>query len=804
MKLLPRLRPIDDGDDIDAMNDDTALRGESPSVTPEPKATPAIRRARRNWSLRGAMPTLAVGGGMLAAALAIVIDGIPWWGSLIIGVVWAAVVLIARHGRTLAEWIADRWRLFRRNRRDPMPAELPGHVIDVDGVGVRQDGLTLISVIELATDMAETRNEGGRAITDSTVPLDLLATMMTQYDLHVGIDVVSAGRRVPPGPIRASYSQATRFYAGVAERTTWLVLRLDMMSNRVGISRRGPSRTHGPVTLKNATLRLEQRLGERRIRARAISGDELEQLDRKLLPDLEHVEPQETWRSVSVGETFCTGHILDPRLLTTKVLDRLWSVDSHSTAVVLQMRKDDAAAPARVAGLVRYDTDTDGVHDDEALWRRTGIQRELFFAALPVRERELRLPDVALNELASIEVPIGPAGALLGIDAEGAAITLPFHDATGVPQARQIEACVDLPIAQVMLLRAIGSGASVEVHTSRPDSWAAFDRTLADRKFTIVAPGAPPTADIAVYDGLPIDVLPPRTTMTLLPRGAQPTMATSGSSAAIIEVGPAILDILITGRKPIREVALHPTNEELRYTEVAAASTTAPPAAPVRRASAPDTRRSARAPSDDDLQLPTSEPPRRRTPPRRERNGPSVAARMARGPERGDQTPVPPRRPSVPVVRRMMQPDDQPQQPQSDVSPPKNTQAPQPPAAPLRGGAPADPVRVEQHPVAGPTPSSSSGRHHRDTSPTSPPPRPPVLPSDDEVRAALAARRARIRGELPSEDGQRRASEARRRRPDLDPPTRFPRRSSEDAGSGHDEQHRRRRPHTPLNDASNE
>ena len=60
------------------------------------------------------------------------------------------------------------------------------------GVGVRQgDGFELVSAIELTADPAETRLREGRAFAAETVPLDLLATMMTQYGLDVDIDVAS-------------------------------------------------------------------------------------------------------------------------------------------------------------------------------------------------------------------------------------------------------------------------------------------------------------------------------------------------------------------------------------------------------------------------------------------------------------------------------------------------------------------------------------------------------------------------------------------------------------------------------------
>lgn len=123
----------------------------------------------------------------------------PVWAVVTVIAVAALVAFVSVHGSVLSERIVARWRYFRRRRR--APGGIPGRVIDVDGCGVRQgDGFELVSAIELTADAAETRLRDGRAFATEVVPLDLLATMMTQYGLDVDIDVASIGRRCRPGP----------------------------------------------------------------------------------------------------------------------------------------------------------------------------------------------------------------------------------------------------------------------------------------------------------------------------------------------------------------------------------------------------------------------------------------------------------------------------------------------------------------------------------------------------------------------------------------------------------------------------
>ncbi len=530
---------------------------------------PEIARLQRTVGIRVSLRRALVWAILSATLVALVGGRWPLWAVIGLIVLGALIAFVSVHGTVLSEKIGARYRYLRRRRRPS--SGIPGHVIDVDGCGVRQgDGFELVSAIELTADPAETRLRQGRAFAAETVPLDLLATMMTQYGLDVDIDVVSVGRRVPPGPAyRASYSQGVRFYAAMAERSTWLVLRVNTRRNLEGIVRRGPSRTAGPRALMAATRRLEQRLLERQIRARVLPAEELGRLDGRMTYGADPLAGTENWRDLAHDASFATTYLVDPVRTSTEKLDRWWGLDSDSTSVVLRLRKADAQAPVRISGLVRYDTAVPIVDElDDALVPGNGRQVALLRATLPGGGSSVvDLPSAELGALGDVQIPVGPAGPVWGLSGSEA-LALPLFDGSPVPETLFVEFATELIPLQLVLLRSVGAGASVAVHTDRPAQWATLAATLADPARFRIADGAPGRpADITVFDGAPVDSLPARTVLTLRAPGSAPLRA----NADILVEQASATDVRVRiGRRAPFDVALNPTDEELRYCDVQA------------------------------------------------------------------------------------------------------------------------------------------------------------------------------------------------------------------------------------------
>ncbi len=539
------------------------------------EVSPAIRRARRRVRLDFDLVHVMTWAVLTSLAIAALSTRLPWWALALIGIGSALLAFLALRGRVASRWIRDGIRFLRRRRR-PIDS-LAGETMDVEGAGVRTgDGYVLVAAIELAPVLAETRLHGDRAITNGTVPLELLASMMTQYGIEVDIDVVSTGCRVPEGPaFRASYAQSIRFYSAMAQRSTWLLLRMDMQRSLDGIVGRGPSKVAAPRALAAAARRLEQRLHERQLRARVLTAEELSALDEALLPGRLD-ESSESWRQVRFGPKFSTSYIVDPLQLSTAVLDRLWSVDSDATTVALQLRKGPRGQ-VQISGLVRYETAVVSPESrDPALLHVAGEQRGLLQVTRAGGASSVRaLPAAALGRLDAVDIPIGPAGPVWGRSGDDA-IALPLHDATPVPETLQIEFRTALAIAQLVLLRAVGAGASVEVRTARPDAWVDLRNTIAEpRRFSIAAGNdAQPHADITVYDGIEVVAVPSRTMLVLGPaEGSQlssPDVIVAGARADAVQV-------IVRGNTAM-VIDLAPTSEELRYIGAVHARPVPPPA----------------------------------------------------------------------------------------------------------------------------------------------------------------------------------------------------------------------------------
>ncbi|WP_019201261.1 type VII secretion protein EccE, partial [Tsukamurella sp. 1534] len=542
-------------------------------VRPEGGVHPQVARQQRAVGLRVTLRAALVWAVPSTCFVMIAVTRWPIWAVIVPVVAAALVAFVTVRGATLGDRIAARWRFLRRRRR--APEGLPGTVIDVDGCGIRQgDGFELVSAIELTADVSETRLRDGRAYAADTVPLDLLATMMTQYGLDVDIDVSSAGRRVPPGPAyRASYAQGVRFYSAMAQRSTWLVLRVNTRRNLDGIVRRGPSRTAGPKALMAATRRLEQRLQERRIRARVLPVAELAGLARVMAFGADLPRGDEKWANVEHGNSFATTYFVDPVRMSTERLDRWWGLDSDSTAVVLRLRKASAHAPVDISGLVRYDTSVPILDNlDDALIPMPGRQAEAARATLPGGGSSvLALPSVRLDELPGVAIPVGPAGPVWGISGPDA-VALPLFDASPVPETVQVDFVTDLVAVQLVLLRSVGAGASVAVHTDRPAQWATLAGTLADpSRFRIVDGPDRRPADITVFDGVHVDAVPERTILTVRAPGAAPN---ANADVTVEQRSTSTVTVRIAGRPPL-DVVLNATDEELRYSDVVAQPTAA-------------------------------------------------------------------------------------------------------------------------------------------------------------------------------------------------------------------------------------
>jgi type VII secretion protein EccE len=494
------------------------------------------------------------------------------WVAATILVLIAILLFVPIRGRViLLEWPAVVWAFLRR-RRQALPPVLPA-AVDINVIsgeaGIRWDGDTLVAAVEVAPNLALTREASGHSQTESVLPLALVASLMTQYGLVIDIDVVSSGRHVPPGSAyRTVYSQFVGPRPLVGQRRTWLVLRLNAIVNLDGIVERGPSRVAGPKALAAAAHRVAQRLQQERIRAAALSADELDAMARAILEPVGASENREKWSVVRSGPNFITTYIGHAGMLADGQLDRWWSWRTEDQ--VTTIRLTGAGTPGgiddiQVGVAVRY------VHHGKAhrplpeakLALPTGTQRELLEAALPGGDRSLAavMPTTNFSAVASVAVPIGPSGQILGQLEDGTLVAVPLWDQSGNPKRQRIDANVGVEVAHQLVLRAVvGTGAVVAIHTDDRQRWEGLVATVNDEQQLFYATAGARHCDIAVFDGRTVTTVPARTVLRLLGPGS----IAGGADMTITEGAGQVLEVAIAGAAPVTLWAIR-TREEDRY-----------------------------------------------------------------------------------------------------------------------------------------------------------------------------------------------------------------------------------------------
>lgn len=525
-------------------------------------------RPRGRWIRIPMISALVYGIGVWVTVAFTLAKALPVWAAVMILVVAAVALFIPIRGRVvLVEWLAVVWS-FLKHRRQPLPPELtPATEINVisGNAGVRWDGQTLVAAVEVGPKLALTTESGGRTVSGSELPLSLVVSLMTQYGLDIDIDVVEAGCHVPPGTAyRTVYAQSVGPRPLVGQRRTWLVLRLNALSNLDSIVERGPSRSAGPKALAAAAHRTVQRLQQEQIRAHALSAEDLDAMGDVLLAPVGAVDNQEKWSYIRSGPNFITTYVGSPESLAHGQFDRWWSWRTEETVTVIRLTGAGGVADVQVGVLIRY------VHHGKAykplaearLSRPTGIQRQMLDAGLPSGDRalEARVPTVAFPAVRDVRVPIGPSGQILGQLDEGTLAAVPLWDQSGSPKRRRIDARVGVEVARQLVLRAVVTGAVVAIHTDDRQRWEGLVATVNDDQRLFYATAGARTCDIAVFDGRTVTTVPARTVLRLL----GPDTAAGGADMTLVEGPGQVLEVSIEDGEPITVWTIR-TREEDRY-----------------------------------------------------------------------------------------------------------------------------------------------------------------------------------------------------------------------------------------------
>jgi type VII secretion protein EccE len=317
---------------------------------------------------------------------------IAFWVGVGLAVLVTLLSLVTYHGLTvttgLATWLWD-WSA------DPGSALSAGctPALDYqrkygrDKVGVRQYEGQLVTVIGISGGDDDSASRLRHRHSAPTLLVSAVASGLRQFDIHLDdIDIVSV--KVGRGGSGTELSKLDDRGSGEREladdadssyiRRTWLVLRMNPQRNVAAVAARDSLAS----TLVAATERLAQDLDGLTCAARPLTADELAEVDRAVLADLEPTWSRPGWRRLKHFNGFVTSLWLSPSDITTEKLDELW--DDETFATVLTIRLTSRGGRPQVSAWVRYHTEKRLRRNvASGLNRLTGRQLAAVRASLP-------------------------------------------------------------------------------------------------------------------------------------------------------------------------------------------------------------------------------------------------------------------------------------------------------------------------------------------------------------------------------------------------------------------------------------
>jgi type VII secretion protein EccE len=319
---------------------------------------------------------------------------IAFWVGVGLAVIVTLLSLVTQHGLTLtsglATWLWD-WSA------DPGTALAAGCTPAVDyqrkygrdTVGVREYAGRLVAVIAVdgGEDDPLARHRHRATASTPTLLVQAVAAGLHQFDIHLdGIDIVSV--KIRRGGNAAELSKLDDWGPEEWEmvgdqpasyvRRTWLVLRMNPQRNVAAVAARDSLAS----TLVAATERLGQDLDGQTCAARPLTADEIAEVDKAVLADLEPTWSRPGWRYLKHFNGFATSFWLTPSDITTETVDDLWQPDTEATVVTIRLTT--LGGRPLVSAWVRYHSDKRTPKGlPNGLNRLTGRQLAAVRASLP-------------------------------------------------------------------------------------------------------------------------------------------------------------------------------------------------------------------------------------------------------------------------------------------------------------------------------------------------------------------------------------------------------------------------------------
>ncbi|AZG48772.1 type VII secretion protein EccE [Gordonia insulae] len=557
------------------------LSGTRPTPTPPPvpPAGAPDRGRRRGITLH----TLVLTEVVLAIGL------IGWaasgsrlgWIALVVAAV-ASLALVPWRGRPSAIGAALRrlgfvWARARRRSADlaPTPFDIPTgpaqpgqspirtSATGGDTIGARWVGDTLITVLRVAPAAPAVTylTPGSAAVTDpagQVVPLGALAECINPFDIPLAsIEVISHGvRSWGGGPLAQTYHRTLGPLPATAHRSVLVVLRLNPLDCADAVARRGGGAVGALRTATITTRRVAKRLSESGLRVAVLNGPEITALTDQLTEGSPLDDMTEDWDSITSGQLRFRSAGIEPGAIAS-VLTTAWVNTALSTTATIRLRHD-ADGVLEVRGMIRHaELPSAGRTADplpEGLTAVDGHQFDALAAGLPIalagrldrRLGAVRGPE-AQRLLDELRLPASGCGQLVGADHVGRAVAVPLLG----PDVRAVAISAGPQMVAQVILRAVAIGASVTIHTVRPDQWHQLIEKVGDPRRLALSSDraqAPSGHRVVVFDGLTGPPAEPHTThITVLAPGDPRVSELVPDASVIVRQNPrAPQDISVT------------------------------------------------------------------------------------------------------------------------------------------------------------------------------------------------------------------------------------------------------------------
>ncbi|WP_428338887.1 type VII secretion protein EccE [Mycobacterium sp.] len=482
-------------------------------------------------------PTLAAVVGAEAVALA-AFTALPpgyagWWPAAVITAVAIIALVVTVHRRNAATWVAARARWLRA-RRTAVPTAAAVDIAQGSIVcGVRTDTHEAITMIRVAgrPDSPTFLRTSSVSKTANLLPLDVLIGLLDQPgDLHLGIDVVSAGHRVRRGTgYPALYSTLLADRPAAGQRSTRLVVRLDIPESVAGLAYR---RSIGSAAAA-ATERIINALFQVGVRASALGAADLDAALAELgaglaappppqpLTDDEPIDDGEAldrsdalvtagagravpadrakrvrtpsdvgWRAIDAHPGHLSSYYFSPEDITTAALHQMWALRTDHVVQTLALRKQPHSAPdggeqVTVSALVRTN-DPQRPQQPPTLFLNPlpGDQYAASLWAAPIARPRLALPTRVLDRPGELEIPVGSTGILVGAAVHDDPTVRPrihrddlvMWPVTDPQRATRIAMDTSEFYMRQLLIRAAATGEQIAIYSHDPGRWAQLEQ----------------------------------------------------------------------------------------------------------------------------------------------------------------------------------------------------------------------------------------------------------------------------------------------------------------------------------------